>query len=294
MIKKFFHSILFSIFLLNLNLNAVIIESSEIEDVFKYADKNSIVVFDIDSTLVEIEYGLEYWVSYKAKELEKIGLANDKACDLALYTFFVISQVAKLFPINNSPKVIGELQKMKIPSIALTNRSLPVVKRTKKLLKNIDIDFSKNGLIEKDLDLQVTHNAMFSKGIIFAGKNDKGKALALFFNKINYAPKKLIYVDDRVEYVKSVEKEFDRNNIEFIGIRYSFMDGKKRDFDPVVAEKNIDKLKIQLGLEPIGAIAEKVKDVNLEEIEKVEDCGWIKYILDSISYPFRKIYALFA
>lgn len=316
-----------SLFLFNINLSAIIVETNKLDDIFKYANKDSIVVFDIDSTLVEIESSLEYWINHRDEDLEKMGVKSGDASDLTLYTFFVISRVAKLLPINNSPKTVNELQKMDIHSIALTNRSIPVANRTVKLLRNINIDFSKNGLYNDNLELKITHNGIFSRGIIFAGKNDKGKMLALFFKTINYVPKKLIYVDDRIEYVKSVESQFDNSNfgghkVEFIGIRYSFMDEKKKNFDPKVAEKGIHQFKIQLGLEPldpnfkgdqsIKIFQKKVSGLHPDKSDKVSgqadkgckdksveaggsgNCGWATYIWDLITCPFRKIYGLFA
>lgn len=300
MIKRFFYSVLFSIFLLNLSLHAVIIETSSLADVFKYADKNSIVVFDIDSTLIEVEHGVEYWVEHKQNKLEKMGLQPDQACDLVLYTFFIISRVAKLLPINDSPAIINKLQKMGIRTMALTNRSLPIVKRTIKLLKDIGIDFSKNALFKNDLVINITHKGMFSKGIIFSGKNDKGNMLREFFKSINYTPKKLIYVDDKIKHVKSVEKEFDDGSLEYIGIRYSFMDDKKKNFDPIEAENGIRSFKVALGLEPISPkiivdnnpmkIAEKNSlDKNISKKVEVGD-NWVMSLWNKITCPFKKAY----
>ncbi|KKP26483.1 MAG: hypothetical protein UR12_C0037G0002 [candidate division TM6 bacterium GW2011_GWF2_30_66] len=292
MIKRFYYSILFSIFLLNLNLQAVVIETSSLDDVFKYADKNSIVVLDIDSTLVEVEHGVEYWVEHKQEKLEKMGLQPEQACDLVLYTFFIISRVAKLFPINDSPKVVNKLQKMGIRTMALTNRSLPIVKRTIKLLKDIGIDFSKNALFKNDLVLNISHKGMFYKGVIFSGKNDKGSMLKEFFKKINYTPKKLIFVDDKVKHVKSVEKKFDDGNVEYIGIRYSFMDEKKKNFDPIEAENGIRTFKIALGLEPIYSkpIAENNSlDKNINKKIETGD-NWAISLWNKITCPFKKAY----
>lgn len=255
MIKKFVKAFLFVLLVICQNLNSTIIESKSIQEVFDYAQKDSLIVFDLDSTVGFLENGIEYWVEHKLDELKKKGLNPEMAYDLVLCEYFVLSPFAKFLPIDNSPSVIRLLQKMGTKTIALTNRSIPVYKTTIKNLKKMDIDFSKNSLNRSTFDLAVTHNGIYSKGIIFAGKNDKGKMLYAFLDKIKYRPKKIIFVDDMQKNVISVQKEFEEGpgkafGCEFIGLRDGFMDEAKKNFDPISCYNTIKNIKIQVGLEP--------------------------------------------
>jgi len=286
MCKKFIYHILFFISLLQSNIYPVIFESHNLSDIYKYLDKDSIVVTDIDNTIVKtIPKEVEPWIKYKTLELRKKGLSYKEALNHALYMFMIISKLTKLVPLGNSPKIIHDLQKKNIPIIALTNRSIPVVKRTIKQLKNIGIDLSKNNLYKNDIDLQVTHNGKYSHGIIFTGSNDKGKMLYEFFKKIKKTPKKIIFVNDKIKNVKSVEKAAIQNNAEFIGIRLCLMDKEKKDFDPVAAKKQILKLETKLGFHPL---------TKTEQVEQeTPTTSWLRSIWNTITWPFKKIWKLF-
>lgn len=249
---------------------SIILESKSLKDILDHVYKNNayksninkslkslknkdvVVVFDIDSTIAYLEHDIEYLVCGREKELLEKGFDKNYSIDLALCEYFVISKKAKLFPIDSSPEIIMELQKKHIPVIALTNRSIPVIYSTVKSLKNIGINFGKNAIFCRDLDLAVSHKGFYHKNIIFSGKNDKGKMLAKFFDTIGYKPKKIIFVDDNKRNVESVDKAFAGiKDLECICLRFGFMDEKKKNFDLNNAKSGVDSLKIEVGLEPL-------------------------------------------
>jgi len=285
MSKIFLRCLFFVILFPSLNLYATIIESDNLEDVYKYVDQDSLVVFDIDNTIAIVSMGIEPWVKHKTDKLVKKGLNRKEAFHFVLSMFFLISKFTTLLPTENSPEVICNLQKKVIPVIALTKRGFPVCKPTVKGLKDIGIDLSHNGLLEKDLDLAVTHIGKFSHGIIFAGSNDKGKMLFLFFKKINYAPKKIVFVDDGMHQVESVQKACKEHKIPFVGMRFSLMDKMKKEFRLPEAEKIIHQLKIKAGFEPLGST------MSDEQSEKI---SCVQYIWNGITWPFRKLKDLFS
>jgi len=128
----------------------------------------------------------------------------------------VIHQFIDLKTIHNSDQIIHTLQNS---VIALTNRSLPIIKRTIEQLNNIGIHFSKTAPLKKDADLFDTHKAKYVNGIIFSAHNDKGKILFNFLSKITPEDlkkiKRIIFIDDRLNHVKSVELAALQNNFRF-------------------------------------------------------------------------------
>ena len=233
-------------------INGIIIESDNLEDVFTYADKDSIVAFDIDDTIAELPLGLAQWIEYRFFELQKMGFDKKEAYEIVLPMFFTINNFVKLVPIGNSPNIVYELQKKDIPVIGLTNRSIPMIERTIDQLESIDIDFSLNSTFQNNMKLSATHMGAFCQDIVFAGFNDKGKMLFLLFKKTGFYPKKIIFVDDRLEQIEAVEKKAIEHNIEFIGIRFSLQDNKKINCDIKNLEKNFYNFKVVLGMEPIA------------------------------------------
>jgi len=281
MIKKGIKKVIFlALLFAQLHTYALIVESDNLATVYKYVDEDTLVIFDIDNTMAVVSMDIEPWVWYKTKDLKKKGLSHEGAFQLVLSIFFLLTKYTTLIPLSNSPDIVNDLQKKKIPVIALTNRSIPVIERTIKRLKKINIDLTKNSLYDKDLELDLKYVGKYSKGIIFTGSNDKGEQLFQFLKKINYTPKKIILLDDKVINVKSVEKAAKKHNVEYVGIRFSLMDQKKKDFDPKVAKKTIRKLKIKLGMEPVDSAPGK-------------PTIW-ESIKDAITWPFRKAKSLIA
>ena len=289
MVKKYvknfiFLVILLPILLVKLQVYPVILESDNLAEVYKYLDKDTLVIFDIDNTIAEVSMGIEPWIWYKTKDLVKKGLSWEEAFHLVLSIYFLLTKYTTLIPLDNSPVIVNDLQQKGYRVIALTNRSIPVVDRTIKRLGALGIDFSKNSLYSKVLELNLGYVGVYSKGIIFTGSNDKGEQLFLFLKKINYTPKKIIMFDDKIKNIKSVEKAAKKHNVEYVGIRFSLNDQKKKDFDPKVAEKTVYELKIKLGFEPLIPV--------LPVEKKLCERGVLQVVWNVISWPFRKVESL--
>jgi len=158
------------------------------------------------------------------------------------------------------------LQKQNIPVMALTNRSIVVAKRTISQFSQKDIDLSIKSPIKKTLEFPVTYNCRFSHGILFVASNDKGRALFAFFEKAHIKPKKIIFVDDKEKYLISVEKEAKKRNIEFVGMRFSLQDKKKKAFDFDKVEQQICDLKAKIGIDPIQIASKKSAKIKTTKI----------------------------
>ena len=285
--KKIIKNILFLVILfIQLQVYSLIVESDNLAEVYKYIDnihKDLLVVFDIDNTIAEVSMGIEPWVWYKTEDLVKKGLSHKEAFHLVLSMYFLLTKYTTLIPLSHSPKIVNNLQKRGYSIIALTNRSIPVIERTIERLKLINIDFSKNSLYDKDLELNLGYVGRYSKGIIFTGSNDKGEQLFLFLKKINYTPKKIIMFDDKMKNIKAVEKAAKEHHVEYVGIRFSLNDQKKKKFDPKEAEQTVHKLKIKLGFEPLGSMASIPVEQRVRK-KTVLEVAW-----DVITWPYKKI-----
>jgi len=252
---NFTKKILFSIVILyNLQISAVIFESDRLSEVFKHIEPNSLVVFDIDDTLMTPKNwpGSATWLEYETKKLKQLGLSGQDSFRLMLPLYFTIHIFDNIMiPLDNSPKIIEKLQKNSVYTMALTNRSLPMVQATMKEFLYLGIDFSINSLYKEEMELAVTHKGRFSKGIIFCGNNDKGKTLFLFLEKVGYMPEKIIFVDDKLKNVKAVERETEKHNIPFVGMRFSKIDEKRKTFNPKEADKQLLAFARAIGMMPL-------------------------------------------
>ncbi|MDF2578218.1 MAG: hypothetical protein K0S74_1702 [Chlamydiales bacterium] len=104
---------------------------------------------------------------------------------------------------------------------------------------------------------------MITNGIILTALVDKGIVLKAALNKANFKPNKIIFIDDNLSYVKSVEKICEELNIEFIGIHYT-----EASFIPL---PQLDESKELLRFEVLEQEHIWLLDVELEERLRLKD-----------------------
>lgn len=250
--KRRIQKILLSLLFVNLHLCSVIIESANLRDIYKHIDNNTAVIFDIDHTVVDTPILSDVLMTHQINELTKKGFDEKEAMIHTLNMYYVLQLFVDFYPIGNSKEIISDLQSKKIPVFALTNRSIPVLQRTLEQMKKIGIDFSVTSPLKTNLDLSITYLAKFSEGIIFSGSNDKGQMLFAFLDAVKYNPSKIIFIDDKLKHVKSVEKEVEKHGISYVGIRFSLQDKKKEELDLDKSKESLHKLKVQIGIEPLN------------------------------------------
>jgi len=222
-----------------------IVESDSIQDVLQYAEHDSMVVFDLDNTLVrpEKEVGSVQWFDHMLKQNIKRGMGIEDALTELLPLSFEVQNHISLCPVENTTiDVLRELRKREIVTIALTARSDTLVTRTKVQLQKIDIDFDTENGFNRELTLDYPRPVLLKNGIVFCANNDKGSVLFSILTLINYHPKKIIFVDDKLDHLFEVEKACLRNAVNFIGIRYGKLDSVVAQFDPVRAEQELSLL----------------------------------------------------
>jgi len=236
--------ILFTLLLIKATIvHALIIESSDIHSVFHHVydthhHKEILVVFDIDNTIGHVKdgFGGDEWFTAMVKEQLAQGNAIHAADGEILPIYLSIQKSIWLDPVQpETQKMIRFLQDVGIAVIALTSRSLIIKERTFEQLAHMNIDFSLNTLYKTQFDLTMYNEAHlaahYENGIIFSSQNDKGELLVHFFSAIDYHPKKVIFVDDKLKYVEQVERAMNNVNIPYIGIRYSHLDFKVKNFN---------------------------------------------------------------
>jgi hypothetical protein len=210
------------------------------------ADGQTLVVFDIDGTLIDsFESGL--FILYDPRkvppgdrafmekvkgELEAYGkkIGVDRKRDM-INSFLTLKTKKELVePII--PELIRRLQARKIPTVALTGcpaGSFGTVPCGRTLryssLRRFGIDFSlsfpQEQMIFTALKAYNGDYPMFYKGILLANwKNKKGPLLGAFLDRIGWRPKKVILFDDLSNHLESVLEEMNRRDIPFRGYWY--------------------------------------------------------------------------
>ena len=268
---------LLSLFLFSISItiiDAKIIEIKNISEISKYAkDENTLVVFDIDNTILEPDnnngYGSDQWFSALVKNKTDKGLDTIPAIEMVLPEYFKAHETIKVKPVeeNETLKIIKQLQKQKIHVMALSARSFPMIDNTFRQFKEMNIDLTQTSLSNQTMNFKkFKFPAKYNKGILFIGNNNKGKLLKTYLSSISFEPSKIVMIDDKEHHLKKIETEFKGTKISFIGLRYAFLDSKVKNF--VLKNSEI----------PINMIS-KSKDIFSKAGNKV---------LAMIKYPFKK------
>lgn len=124
--------------------------------------------------------------------------------------------------------IIQYLQQNKIKTIALTaipSKSFGVIPSMAdwrvQQLQRFDINFSQAFPDFSTLSFNLqSGNPSFEHGILFADTTPKGEALLALLEKIKWTPSKIIFIDDRLHYLQSVEEMTGKLGIDFVGFHY--------------------------------------------------------------------------
>jgi phosphoglycolate phosphatase-like HAD superfamily hydrolase len=188
-------------------------------------DRNDIVVIcDLDNTLIhpKTEVGSDQWIEHEAQMLaaaQGVSLAQAYQAILPLY-YKIQHRIDLQLTEALIPELIADLKKDGITVIGLTARHNPIVDRTLEQLALLDIEFS--DLVDRSMDIEASYYpALYKKGTIFCGNNNKGEVLFKFFALLGMSPKKLYFIDDKKHHLLTVEKIALERGIACVCIHYT-------------------------------------------------------------------------
>ena len=215
-----------------------------LEKEIPHLDENTLVVFDIDETLL----------TRKDKLLCTPLVTTKYAKMIPKNKFFpAFSRAFKegKFELTNKklPELLGRIKNTSAKVIALTNvtsGSLGVIEsypdfRVRECAQ-FGFDFSDSFPNIKTLDIPIPQQPLkkklplFKNGIICTNGISKEIVLLAFFKKIKWKPTKVIFVDDLKIYVEKIGDAMKKENIDFLGLHYS----KKENHDKEVNENVFD------------------------------------------------------
>lgn len=249
-------------------------DSSFIEEELKEADKNTLVIFDINDVLFEQkELLFKKQNSTLLKNLLKEMSANmSNEEEQTLYS--VVVQRPVVYVDENFVRIIHDFQNKNVKVIALTNGLVGTYGYVKSMdrlliqqLRDLDYHLEKSWLDLKNAQIYMTKSKdrkiLFAEGIVFANKMiskaSKGESLLAFFKYADFYPKKVIFIDDKLKNLKSVSNILEKQGVEFIGFEYT--KAKNRKDSPVITKEHA---KLQLSI-----LKKRHKLLSDEEIDKI-------------------------
>jgi hypothetical protein len=217
----------------------LIVESQNMACLLKYADTNTLIVCDIDNTLIEsaLHMGSAQWRDHIRSKARKLGHSENEIENI-LDKFWLFAQF--FIPVRcvdpDTASTLSKLQQSQSILIALTAREPIEIAHTEKQLLSVNVDLSHSHFHTNSCSLPLPYPSVYDKGIVYCGENTKDAGLVAFFQKMKYSPQRVVFIDDRLEQLQRVENALQGMGIEFIGIRFSGADARVEAFDPAVAD----------------------------------------------------------
>ncbi len=225
-----------------------VLEIQSISEILPYVTEDSLVVFDVDETLLTTKQsvGGDPWFSDSLKIYQEGGFSYEEALAKTLPDYMKLQNMTQVKAVESlTPPLVHKLQNSGVKVIGLTERNLELAYTTLRQLRSIEIDLDRNPVKIKDLNLSSHFPVKYIEGIVFVQRNHKGEVL---FNmvKLSDSPlKKVIFIDDKMKYIKQVEEVCEAHNIEYVGFRYGANDAAFEVYNSEIAQiqhKYFDKI----------------------------------------------------
>jgi hypothetical protein len=217
--------------------HARIVDTENFADLLAEADTGTLVLIDIDQTIVARTHtlGSQAWWDYEKHFIKKTGVPSD-----TLFAYFkpiilcILSRIPEKLVEPGIPEAIKSLQERGITVWGLTGRmkNAPWDSRydlaTQATLLKLSIDFTRSPSPAAPCPDNFSHNILFTNWEL------KGPRLAEFLRHIGFKPKKIVFIDDQLTHLASVEESLNEQQIPFIGFHYTRMHATEKNFDPLI------------------------------------------------------------
>lgn len=234
MAKVFFLTIAFLSIYTGSIFSNTIDSLKELSFLWDQADKNTLVVFDVDEVLLTTEdhfghpyakytfYPLFISALWKAKTKEE----KEAIEDIISLTYHLPKRVVIE---EETPDLIRNLQSRGVTVVALTHfptekigGMIDVPSWFVNRLKEFGFSFSDLGQskIHLEMEPEKKHLPLLQSGVIFTSGNQKGEVLKALFKKCNFCPSKVIFIDDLSSNVESVQAAMESLAIECHAYQY--------------------------------------------------------------------------
>ncbi len=226
---------------------AQVIETATTAEALAHADSDTLLIFDLDNTIVmpAQTLGGEEWFDYLVEEDLKKGTEKSVAIERALKIWNQVMLTTKVVPAEKSaPEQIAAKQRAGTKTMALTARPPELAAVTHKQLNSVGIHLDKNTVTKETVTVAGVEPAPFKRGVMFVGaQNNKGDILVKFLNALNLKPKKIVFVDNKQKHVDAVEKALAGSGIDYVGCRLGVTDAKIAAFDTELADIQLQYFK---------------------------------------------------
>lgn len=242
--------------------NADIIQASSVNEIRKhttpYSNEDTLILLDIDYVLLaprdrilrpageKNNYRSNFFKSLFIDFKDKYITLDKAKVPMSEYLISQILHSTKVELVSlDMPNLINELNSQKTTIIGFTANSsgkYGIVQNEAKLhserLKSLGYNFIKdNGDLFKESVPECISR------IIFTNKKDKGRVIVDFLKQLNKNYKNIVFVDDRIKNLISVQNALQGHDINYLGIHYTELKDKNEILHQDIADKQFQVLR---------------------------------------------------
>ncbi|MBK7962427.1 MAG: DUF2608 domain-containing protein [Bdellovibrionales bacterium] len=214
---------------------AVIIEIKTMSQILPYIDHQTLLVFDLDNTVLEPvqTLGSDQWF--------KSLLANGAPLPQAISVWTEVQKRTQVKAVEEiTRQIIANAQAHAHAALALTARPSDLSETTEIQLNSIGVSFRSSSSIAKDSFNSDQNSARFINGIKYIGPSlSKGDALVEMINQMARKPRRVVFVDDLQNIPSPSMQPLIQQVFRILNFRHGAADEKVQSFNPVVAQAEL-------------------------------------------------------
>jgi hypothetical protein len=217
-------------------------ECSSLHEVLDEARPGTLIIFDIDNTLLRPSQmlGSDEWFRYYLQKREAEMQDREEAFNEAVELLHGVYSATKVQPIDPcTSEVVRLLQDQGSMVMALTSRDPAVANLTIRHLSSLGMNMQTTAPSSETFTLIDAPHALFSKGILFTRGKSKKNALTCFFKQLGWKPQRIVFIDDRRTYLEEM-KSYEEEGIEFVGLRFNGADAYVNSLDQKICDIQLD------------------------------------------------------
>jgi hypothetical protein len=253
--KNFLHFLAFTFFS-SIQLFGVIVHAPDLDVIERQIDsldENALVIFDVDCTLIAPKDRIlgPCGEQHLFEILKKINLSKEEA--ERLKSIVLLQGQSELLDARIL-NLLDLLKQKNIKVIALTALTpgkvgtIPDMEawRIQQLASlGIYLEYSfpeLSPMIIEGFGKPLSVAPAYRQGVISSADYPKGQVLSAFLRKINCRPSKILFVDDTLKQVESVENELNQENIEHVSFHYTAAKDRPCQLDELLADFQVEYL----------------------------------------------------